>query len=601
MPQINRSDALTRADVEKTPEGWVVFPLSSEAPYQRGDGIEVLVHTPEAVDLSWLKSGNAPLLDTHDRWSGLDAQIGVIRDAWLEGKRLYVAVEFRTDPRSQAIAADVDKCIVRNVSVGYEVIEYTEKRGKAEEYRVTKWRPQEASFVPLPADQTVGVGRSATQTEVSMTKPNTLPGLDEQTDEQRAEAMTGAINEVTALAQTHNCADLARSFIAGAMMHGDMPNLALFKGIVAANLPDGTPLVNTDIGLTEKEQRQFSLVRLAAVMADDTGAARANATFELEATAAAGEGKHGGYVLPTDIMRSWGNFDMDGMNSRSVDGRHAVRAAVSAGGNTNVMTTDHMADRFIDNLRDAMVLGRLGLTMLPGLSSDIEIPGKDVNISAAWLGSEDANVAESTPSFRKISMGPKDLGAYTDITRRMIQQATIGIEALVRNDIVTAIAQAIDLAGLYGSGSSGQPTGLKNTAGIGSVTFAAAVPTRDEIVDMRAAIRATNQFGDATSIMCTDMEADLMKVKVDSGSGIFLANGSGRLQTGDNYVMTNALTAGDIFMGVWSDMLMGLWGGLELARSTEAKFLSGGVRLRGIQTVNFGVRRVGSFVLGNDG
>ena len=46
---------------------------------------------------------------------------------------------------------------------------------------------------------------------------------------------------------------------------------------------------------------------------------------------------------------------------------------------------------------------------------------------------------------------------------------------------------------------------------------------------------------------------------------------------------------------------MGMWGSLELDRSTEAKFLSGGLRIRAIQSVDFGVRRVGSFALGNDG
>lgn len=604
MPSRDARHMSVRASVEKTEEGWIVFPLSSEEPYRRYDGIEILEHGAKNVDLSWLKSGNAPLLDNHNRWDGLDAQIGVIRDAWLEEKRVYVAVEFRKDARSQAIAADVEAGIIRNVSVGYEISMTTEKKGPTSEYRVTKWRPYEASFVPLPADQTVGVGRSATvTTEVSMTKPNTLPGLDEQTDEQRAEAMTSAINEIQALAATHNCGDLARAYISGVLTRGEELSLPLFRGIVAAKLPEGTPLVNTDIGLTEREQQQFSVVRLAAAMADETGKARAQATFELEACAAAGAGRHGGFVLPTDLMRSWGNFEMDGISSHSVDGRAMIRAAVSTSNpasTSNIQTTAHLADRFIDSLRDAMVLGRLGITMLPGLSSDIEIPGKDTNISAAWLASEDANVAESNPGFRKVTMAPHDLGAYTDITRRMLQQATIGIEALVRSDIVTAIAQAIDLAGLYGSGASGQPTGLANTTGIGSVTFAAAVPTRAELIAMRKAIRATNQMGETTMIMDTDMEADLMNVKVDAGSGIFLADGNGRLHTNDRYVMTNALTSGDIFDGVWSDMMMGAWGGLELARSTEAKFLSGGIRLRGIQTVDFGVRRVGSFVLGND-
>ena len=72
----------------------VIFPLSSEEPYRRYDGNEILVHTPESVDLTFLNSGNAPLLDSHNRHDGMKAQIGVVTRAWLKDKRLYVEVRF---------------------------------------------------------------------------------------------------------------------------------------------------------------------------------------------------------------------------------------------------------------------------------------------------------------------------------------------------------------------------------------------------------------------------------------------------------------------------------------------------------------------------
>jgi HK97 family phage major capsid protein len=318
------------------------------------------------------------------------------------------------------------------------------------------------------------------------------------------------------------------------------------------------------------------------------------AAFEIEAVNAAAvkaEVSRGGYTLPAEVLNSWNDFEVGGVSSR---------AAMATSGNANVQSTDHLAGRFIDNLRNRLVLGQLGLTMLTGLDGNIEIPGGDANISAAWLGSEDADAAESTPSFRKISMAIHDIAVYTDMTRRMLVQSTIDIERYVRMQIVDAMAEGIDLAGFYGSGSAGQPTGLVNTSGIGTKDFAAAVPTRDELIDMKAEIAATNRGGAPVFVSDTDMEADLSKAKVDAGSGIFLINSDGRLHIGNQLVTSNQLTAGDVLAGIWSDMLMGTWGGLELARSTEAKFLSGGIRLRAIQSVDFGVQRVGSFVLGND-
>ena len=187
------------------------------------------------------------------------------------------------------------------------------------------------------------------------------------------------------------------------------------------------------------------------------------------------------------------------------------------------------------------------------------------------------------------------------MTRSMLQQSTIDIEAYVRMQIMEAMAQAIDTAGFYGTGSSGQPTGLTLTSGIGSVEFAAVFPDRDEVIDMSTAIATANQSAMPVFVGNAAMQGALMKEPIDAGSGRFLMERVGQISTGHTYEMTNQIAAGDLIAGVFSDMIMGTWGSLELDRSTEAKFLSGGLRLRAIQSVDFGVRRTGSFVLGNDG
>lgn len=597
---MNRNSQLNDR-VRANEDGTYTFPLSSETPYRRYDGDEILVHSPEAVDLTFLKSGNAPLLDSHNRRDGLDAQLGVITDAWLEERRLYVTVKFSNRKDAQEIRQDVDDGIIRNVSVGYDVHKI-ERDVDAESYRVIKWTPKEASFVSIPADETVGVGRSATAKEgrmdpIKQEKPSNgaMPGV--RSDEERAAAMETAINEISALAASHNLSDLARDFIRGAVSRGEEPSLALFKGIVRAKLPEGTPLVNEDIGLTAQETQRFSLRKFLLATSNDATAQQVReADFELRAVDAAGEARVGTYRLPPELMRSWGEFEVDGV--RSSDPR--VRAALGTSGNPNVQSTDHLSNQFIYNLRNRLVLGQLGLTMLTGLDGNVDIPGGNANVAAAWLGSEDANAAESNPSFRKISLAIKDLAVYTDMTRRMLLQSTIDIEMYVRMQIVEAMAQAIDTAGFYGSGLSGEPKGLANTAGIGSVTFAAEFPTRDEIIDMRTEIAASNQTGSPVFVGNSEMAGALMKTTIDAGSGRFLMETEGRLTTGNRFEETNQITSGDLFAGVWSDMIMGTWGTLELDRSTEAKFLAGGLRLRAIQSLDFAVRRVGSFVLGND-
>lgn len=589
-------------------ENVVTFSLSSEQPYRRYDGEEILVHTPAAVDLSFLNSGNAPLLDNHDAHTGVRNILGVVEKAWLHKKRIYVQCRFSKRQGAQDILDDLKDGIIRNVSVGYARLKI-ERSEDSTSYRVTKWMPKEASLVLVPADPTVGIGRAATSTSTqkganmnSLVMPSVEP---EVTDEQRAEALETAINEVTELAAAHNISDIGRSFIAQAISAGDTPRIEVFRGIARANIADDVSLRNEEIGLGEEERRQFSIVNLARAMRDGANAQdRENAAFEIEACEAAAaaqtEGSRGQFTLPQDLMTHWGDFTVDGVNSRSV-AIDVIRAALATSGTGAIQNVDHLADRFIDNLRNRLVLGSLGATMLPGLTGNVEIPGADANISAAWLASEDAAAAESNPSFRTVNLAIKDIASYTDMTRRMLQQSTIAIEQYVRNQLTSAMAEAIDLAGFYGAGSGGVPLGIANVTGIGSVSFAAAVPTREEIIDLKTAIAATNRGTDIGYVSNSTMTGDFQKTKVDAGSGIFLMGDNADRLVGKRYEETNQITDGDLFAGHFPDMLMGMWGSLELDRSTEAKFLSGGLRLRAIQSVDFGYTRVGSFALGNDG
>ncbi len=619
---------------EGSTERSVIFPLSSEEPYKRyyysvrNYLDEILVHTDEAVDLSFLNSGNAPLLNTHNRWDLTD-QIGVIRRAWLQEKRLYVEVEFGMSQRAEEVYQDVKAGVIRNVSVAYSVDRY-EIDEEAETYRVTRWKPSEGSFVPIPADPTVGIGRSAaggtnkesrmttrTQERPPATGAELPPGLggDTRSEEDIAKAMEDAINEVSALAAEHNMADVGREYILGCVRSGEKPSLVVFRGIVASKIPDGTPLRSEEIGLTDNQKQDFSIIKLCRYMLDEN---YDGAEFEREASRAArekagdvGRKTVGRFTIPTDVMNSWGSYRVDGVHSdvfRSSRARQQLneiiqRAAFGTGTATadNILTTDHLAERFIDNLRNESAVLGAGATLLQGLDSNVEIPGGDANIAAAWLASEDADVTESNPSFREVVLQPHDLGAYTDVTRRMLQQSTIAFEAYVRSQLITAHRIAIDLAALYGSGLTGVPEGLANITGIGSVTFTNAIPTRGEVIDLRTDVASNNRGSGGSYLGNSEMVGSLQKTRTDAGSGLFLMNDSADRLVGNAFKESNQVTGGDLWYGYWEDLVIGMWGGLDLDRSTEAKFLSGGIRLRSIQTVDSNALRVGSFALGNDG
>ena len=98
--------------------------VSSEYPFRRWFGMEILDHSPESVDLTRLKNG-APLLDQHNDWR----QIGVVEDAWLDGDRkLRARVRFSRSAEAEVVWQDVVDGIRRHISTRYLIHEMVLER-----------------------------------------------------------------------------------------------------------------------------------------------------------------------------------------------------------------------------------------------------------------------------------------------------------------------------------------------------------------------------------------------------------------------------------------------------------------------------------------
>jgi len=232
----------------------------------------------------------------------------------------------------------------------------------------------------------------------------------------------------------------------------------------------------------------------------------------------------------------------------------------------------------------------------------VKIPKKTAASSAGWISSEGGASGESEPTVGQVTMSPKVLGAHTDITRLMMQQSSLDVEALVRNDLTASIALAIDLGALAGSGSSGQPTGVKNTSGINTPTdFAAANPTFAEVVAMETAVAEDNALqGNLAYILPASMYGALKTTVKDSGSGQFVVAPDGSMN-GYNAIVSNQVTAGDLYFGNFADLLIGMYGGLDIVVDPYTASSSGTVRIVALQTVDVAVRHAVSFAFNNDG
>jgi len=588
---------------EKVGKREVWISVSSEEPAEQWFGTEILDHSTRSVNLDFFGGGSAPLLMDHDP----RRQIGVVEEASLdvETRRLRAKVRFSKNSDASEVFDDVMDNIRTNVSVGYS-IEKTERDEKTEVVTVREWSPMEVSIVSIPADKTVGVGRSKPDQkhEPNPGKVNKMPDVDvekvradaiaeaernhaddiSQRDAAAATALEAArleAGEIFALGARHNMTDKAAEFAK------DGKSLSEFRGHVLENLPNGKPLEDTDIGLSGREADEFSIMRLTRAAFGGRGEREA-AAFELEACQAAAdklgsEVKTRGFRVPTDVMANWSQRDL------------------AAGTDTQLIPTEHRAGSFIDALRNASSVMAAGATTLNGLSGNVDIPAKNAVSTATWISSEGTDSTESEPTFRTVSLTPNDVSLYTDMTRRMQQQSSPDIEALVRSDITAAIALAVDAAGLEGSGSGGTPEGILNVTGIGKPTaFAAANPTYAEVIALETAVADDNALmGNLAYIGTTSMWGAMKSTVVDAGSGNFVANVDGTTN-GYRYIKSNQGTAGNLYFGNWSDLLIGMWGGLDLVVDDAALALSGGRRLIVFQTVDMAVRHAESFAYNND-
>ena len=592
--RFNRDDMKTRAmtagaKVIDEERRTVRIAISSEEPVERNFGAEILDHSEGSINLAFARSGRMPLLLDHDPRQ----QIGVVENVEIDSatRRLRGTVRFGKGALANEIYTDVVDDIRGNISVGYTVNKM-DKEGK-DSYRVSSWTPMEVSGVSIPADRTVGVGRSA-EDDLQTRKPATPQKEDATMTENtqidmeavKADAARSAAKEAAEmfrLASKHNKRDLAEKAI------HEGRSLAEFRGELLEAIGN-KPLDDSNIGLTQKEVRSFSLMKAIRAMSNPTDRrAQEAATFEFEAAAEAAR-RDGvepqGLYIPADVRRSW---KMSKRDLNTTD-------------DSAIIADDFRGGDFIDVLRNASSVMQAGATMLSGLQGDVKIPKKTAASSAGWIANEGGAAAESEPTLGQVTMSPKTLGAFTDITRLMMMQSSLDIEALIRNDLSTALALAIDLGALAGSGSSGQPTGIKNVNGINAPTaFAAANPTFAEIVAMETAVAEDNALmGNLAYILPAGMYGALKTATKDAGSGQFVVE-PGNTINGYRAIVSNQVTAGDLYFGNFSDLLVGMYGGLDITVDPFTNSTSGTVRIVALQTMDVAVRHAVSFAFNNDG
>ncbi len=596
----------------------VEIAFSSEEPYERFYGTEVIDHDPQSVRLDRLNGGAAVLVN-HDT----DDQVGVVESARIDKDRIGRALlRFSRSSRGQEIFDDVKDGIRQLVSVGYIVhkFEETKLEGGGVLVRATDWEPLELSIVAIPADATVGVGRShdtknnqATQKEEAAMPPEVKetqeekPAFDPEKERNKIRtAEMERVNQIRAMADAHGFDELGREAIESGTSYEQFNRELLAKIGERNNEQRATTQETTDLGMTRKEKSRYSFLRLMDALAHPQDRAAQNAAaFEMEVTQEVekkmgGDFKVRGAFIPDEILLK--DVPQDIYNQRHAMVAQYLRdlSAGTATDGAELVAANLLSGSFIDVLRNAMVTAQAGVRMLPGLVGTVDIPRKTSGSAATWISTEDGDAGNSDPQFDQVSLSPKDLATYTQVTRRLLLQSTPAIEGLVRDDLAQAIGLGLDLAVLHGSGASGQPTGVENQTGINTFNFAAAAPTYAETVRMVKETMTDNALmGSLAYIIDPAGWEDAMTTEKASGTAQFIMN-NGRIN-GYPVFVTNQVTDEDWFFGNWNDVLIGEWGGVELNVDPYTHSLKGKVRYVIFKTADIAVRHAVSFCHCNDG
>ncbi|HGW9694055.1 TPA: phage major capsid protein [Escherichia coli] len=599
--------------------------FSSEQPYQRQFWDEqnqemvvldeILVHTPEAVDLSRLNN-NAPLLFNHN----FDNHIGVVCNARIDADNVGRAlVKFSkhgtlaNDIRNKVIEGTMEK-----ISVGYDIKEYQIDYAKGQ-LIVTKWAPFEISFVTVPADDSVGLNRSLNTITVNLEAKRDM--TKEQIEEIKEEQEPAQVEETPV--EENKEPEVEETQERQVEENKEDENLEDGKDAKhPESVDDDSSTVREEEVKEEREAAPVEEEKIEEVAErseedeeeiraiarelniDDEELKRALAikdmtpeAFRTKALNNITNAQRNNEQIKDSKMEK--TFDLNNVIRSLVDGaalgaNEAEYSAMAAGaamqrgraarggsvfvpaaamraasaGNTKAdltAITDEklMTESYIEMLMPESVLGRLGVTVYSGLNSPTAIP-KMTKSSVDAFGFVDENGAapESKAEFANVKLSPKTFAGGNPISRASLKTVP-GIASLITDHINKAVRIKLEQLILSDKANDRGPAGLvKQLVDANRVTKKAAFSYKDFLKEIAALTDAGVPAQAIKFAMSGATAAELESTLKDNGvSGYIIENGK---LAGYEVVTSGVIPADHIVLGDFSGITIGEWGGLEL-------------------------------------
>lgn len=332
------------------------------------------------------------------------------------------------------------------------------------------------------------------------------------------------------------------------------------------------------LSLSSREQREYSLRRaILAAAHDKDGGVYGSHCFEMEVSAEIEK------TLPKSVPRRGGicvpfTLAIDPVSLRA--GTVGLDSKTTNQGKELAFTE---SAPLIEYLYNRMIVRELGAEVLDGLQGSLAFPKQTGKSTGSWVSENPGtDVEESDLTLSQIVMSPKTYQSTTSFSRQLLTQSTPRVEDVVRADLATDCALAIDRAALIGTGApANQPTGILNVSGVQPYVLAAdagagAVPTYADISAMRELIETANAdtlagFGWATTPpIKTKLKQTARSTSItlpvwtdDDRVDGFPARVTNQLPK--NLTKGAGSNLSSLICGAWSTIVLGIWGdGFEL-------------------------------------
>jgi len=543
--------------------------VSTEAEVERWFGIEVLSHDKGAVDMARLKRGAAVLVDHRGD------QVGVVEDSRVDSdKVLRASIRFSRGARGREVEQDVADRIRQGISVGYFIkkAKLVETRdGGVDVWLVTRWQPAEVSIVSVPADINAGVGRgqdAGYESPLELEHPKENRAMKKVRDERgtiievpdddprpRVEA-----TEVTAEPEDKR-ADRIRE-------------LCRTAGFAEAQ-PASEQVISA---MSAKERRQYSYFNaIRGCVNHSLSGLEKRVSDAIAAKWPSAAPRMGEVIVPLDLRTDEERmealaFEVSGLGRRTMTG-------IDVGKGTELVQQQYGA--LIELLRNRSILATAGATIMPGLTGPVQFPKVTAGATVEWAAENPAAATTASDlSFGLMNMSQKTLRGLVLMTRQLLAQSAIDMEARTRLELATAHALRIDKTGLHGKGTGGEPHGIYKFSGVNAVAMGG-VPTLALLKDMIVAVAADNADMGTLRFITTPEMAGVLRTKPEhdtAAMGNWLWQGTIRDGTvmGYNAHSTNQVsklmsgsedtggTEHGIAYGNWAELIIGLFGALEL-------------------------------------